>query len=298
MTDFYSEIKRIVTSTEVTKKYAKMTLFLVVITFAYNTFILPINLVAGGAGGLGVLFNALFSIDPAFVIFAISFFMFLLAFLFLDAEEVVATLFVAIVYPLLLKAFEGIDQIFLVDTSHTLVLVVFGAILTGVGQGSILRLGLNFGGLSVLSKVIYKYTRVSVTFINAFVNATIVVIGAFALGFLMILYAILFLVISRMISERVILGRSNNKTFKIISRAPVKIENFIHNELKHDVTIYDTYGVYKEKSKKLIMTVIPTSEFTILRDYVKSVDKNAFIFITDTYEAKRQDVMINENSVK
>ena len=46
------------------------------------------------------------------------------------------------------------------------------------------------------------------------------------------------------------------------------------------------------------MTVIPTSEFTILRDYVKSVDKNAFIFITDTYEAKRQDVMINKNSVK
>src|SRR5699024_8548605 len=136
------------------------------------------------------------------------------------------------------------------------------------------------------------------TFINAIVNATIVVIGAFALGFLMILYAIIFLVISRMISGRVILGRSNNKTFKIISRSPVKIENFIHNELKHDVTIYDTYGAYKEKSKKHIMTVIPTSEFTILRDYVKSVDKNAFIFITDTYEAKRQDVMINKNSVK
>lgn len=298
MTDFYSEIKRIVTSTKVTKKYAKMTLFLVVIAFAYNTFILPTNLVAGGAGGLGVLFNALFSIDPAFVIFAISFFMFLLAFLFLDAEEVVATLFVAIVYPLLLKAFQGIDQIFLVDTSHTLVLVVFGAILTGFGQGSILRLGLNFGGLSVLSKVIYKYTRVSVTFINAIVNATIVVIGAFTLGFLMILYAVLFLGISRIVSERVILGRSNNKTFKIISRSPVKIENFIHDELKHDVTIYDTYGAYKEKNKKLIMTVIPTSQFTILRDYVKSVDKNAFIFITDTYEAERQDVMINENSVK
>ena len=46
------------------------------------------------------------------------------------------------------------------------------------------------------------------------------------------------------------------------------------------------------------MTVIPTGEFTILKDYVKSVDKDAFIFITDTYEAKRQDVMLSKAIVK
>lgn len=298
MACFYDEIKRIVSDSEVTKKYAKMTIFLVVIAIAYNIFILPINLVAGGAGGLGVLFRALFGADPSLVIFLVSFMMFVLAFLFLDPEEVVATLFVAIVYPLLLKAFQGIDEILLVDNSHTLVLVIFGGVLTGFGQGSVLRLGLNFGGFSVLSKVLYKYTKVSVTFINALINAIIVLVGAFVLGFITILYAVLFLVICRVISERVILGRSKNKTFKIISKCPRKIEDFIQKELKHDVTIYDTYGVYKEKDKKLIMTVIPTGEFTILKDYVKSVDKDAFIFITDTYEAKRQDVMLSKAIVK
>lgn len=298
MNGFYDQIKRIINDTKITKKYAKMTIFLVVIAIAYNIFIIPINLVAGGAGGLGVLFKALFEVDPSLVIFSISFFMFVLAFLFLEPEEVVATLFVTIVYPLLLKAFQGIDEIILVDISHNLVLVIFGAILTGFGQGSILKLGLNFGGFSVLSKVLYKYTRISVTFINALVNGIIVLVGAFALGFLMILYAILFLIISRVISERVILGRSKNKTFEIISKCPRKIEDFIQNELKHDVTIYDTYGAYKEKNKKLIMTVIPTEEFMILKDYVKSVDEDAFIFITDTYEAKRQDVMLSKAIVK
>ena len=69
MACFYDEIKRIVSDSEVTKKYAKMTIFLVVIAIAYNIFILPINLVAGGAGGLGVLFRALFGADPSLVIF-------------------------------------------------------------------------------------------------------------------------------------------------------------------------------------------------------------------------------------
>ena len=132
MESFYDEIKKVIVNTETTKKYGKMAIFLGIIAIAYNVFILPVNLVAGGAGGIGVLFNALFSVDPAFVVFVISFFMFVLAFLFLDAEEVVATLFVAIVYPLFLKAFQGVDQILLVDIVLIAVLMINPKILLGL----------------------------------------------------------------------------------------------------------------------------------------------------------------------
>ena len=42
------------------------------------------------------------------------------------------------------------------------------------------------------------------------------------------------------------------------------------------------------------MVVVPTSEFLVLREYVKSVDKSAFMFIADTYEVKGQDISINK----
>ena len=122
----------------------------------------------------------------------------------------------------------------------------------------------------------------------------VVIIGGFTLGFSNILYALLFLIINRTVSEKVILGISKNKTFKIISSKYLNIEKFIQQELKHDVTIYDTYGAYEENDRKLLMVVIPTNEFTILRDYVKSVDKKAFIFVTDTYEAGGQDLTISQ----
>lgn len=294
MNSFYEEIKFIFTDPSVARSYAKMTVFLVISAVCYNLFILPIHLVAGGTAGLGVLFDALFGIDSSITLFIISFVMFVLAYLFLDAKQVVATLFIALVYPLLIKATSGLNAIFLIDQSHVLIMVIFSAIINGFAQGSLFKLGFNVGGLSIIPLIIYKYAKVSVTLSNSMINAIVVIIGGFTLGFSNILYALLFLIINRTVSEKVILGISKNKTFKIISSKYLNIEKFIQQELKHDVTIYDTYGAYEENDRKLLMAVIPTNEFTILRDYVKSVDKKAFIFVTDTYEAGGQDLSISQ----
>lgn len=294
MNSFYEEIKFIFTDPSVARSYAKMTVFLVISAVCYNLFILPIHLVAGGTAGLGVLFDTLFGIDSSITLFIISSVMFVLAYLFLDAKQVVAALFIALVYPLLIKATSGLNAIFLIDQSHVLIMVIFSAIINGFAQGSLFKLGFNVGGLSIIPLIIYKYAKVSVTLSNSMINAIVVIIGGFTLGFSNILYALLFLIINRTVSEKVILGISKNKTFKIISSKYLNIEKFIQQELKHDVTIYDTYGAYEENDRKLLMVVIPTNEFTILRDYVKSVDKKAFIFVTDTYEAGGQDLTISQ----
>ena len=64
---------------EYSMKYLKMVVALLLIAISYNIFVVPINLVAGGAGGLGVLFYNLFGIEPSIVIFLVSFLMFILA---------------------------------------------------------------------------------------------------------------------------------------------------------------------------------------------------------------------------
>lgn len=291
---FYNEIKLIFTDGSYGIKYGKMSLGLLLLAICYNLFICSIHLVSGGAGGLGVLFNYLFDIEPSLVVFFVSFLMFVLAFIFLNSDQVVSTFFVALVYPLMVKATSGITDIVFIDTSHVLLIVLFGAIFSGIGQGYIFKIGLNFGGFSVLAKIVNKYTKISVTMVNAVINGIIVVVGGFVFGIVMVLYAIIFIVISRYVSEKIMLGISSSKTFKIISSKYDIIEKFIYDNLGHDVTIYDTYGAYLNDDRKLIMVVVPTSEFLVLRDYVKSVDKSAFMFIADTYEVKGQDISINK----
>ena len=291
---FYNEIKLIFTDGSYGIKYGKMSLGLLLLAICYNLFICSIHLVSGGAGGLGVLFNYLFDIEPSLVVFFVSFLMFVLAFIFLNSDQVVSTFFVALVYPLMVKATSGITDIVFIDTSHVLLIVLFGAIFSGIGQGYIFKIGLNFGGFSVLAKIANKYTKISVTMVNAVINGIIVVVGGFVFGIVMVLYAIIFIVISRYVSEKIMLGISSSKTFKIISSKYDIIEKFIYDNLGHDVTIYDTYGAYLNDDRKLIMVVVPTSEFLVLREYVKSVDKSAFMFIADTYEVKGQDISINK----
>ena len=277
------------------KRYLRFLLALVLIAISYNLFIIPINLVAGGAGGLGVLFNNLFGINPSFIIFIVSFITFILAYIFLDLDQACSTLFVAAFYPVLVRVTSNVSDIFVIDTHHVLLMVLFGAILTGIGQGLIFKENLNIGGFSVFVFFFYKYTNISVTYTNAFMNGIVIILGAFFIKFSMILYAILFIFILRYVSERIILGVSSNKTFKIISSKYQRIEKYIHS-LGHDVTIYDTVGAYKGGDAKLLMTVVPTSEFILLRDYVRSVDTKAFIFVTNTYEVGMQDYSIRKGT--
>ena len=271
------------------KKYLKMIAALLLISITYNVFITPINLVAGGSGGLGVLLYNVFGVEPSLVIFAVSFIMFLLAFLVLDFEDILSCFVVAFVYPTFVKATSDISGLISFDDNSMLVVVVFGAILTGIGQGIVFKEGLNIGGFSVLAKVIHKYTKLSVTYCNAIINGIIIILGAFFVNISMVLYAIVFIVVLRYVSERIILGVSRNKTFKIISNKYEKIEKYIH-KLGHDVTLYDTVGSYNGDKRKLIMTVVPTSEFINLKDY----DKKAFIFVTNTYEVGMQDESIRK----
>ena len=70
---FYNEIKLIFNDSSYGKKYGKMSLGLLLLAVSYNLFICPINLVSGGAGGLGVLFRHLFGIQPSLIVFFVSF---------------------------------------------------------------------------------------------------------------------------------------------------------------------------------------------------------------------------------
>lgn len=277
------------------KKYLRMIAALFLTAVSYNLFVTPIHLVAGGSSGLGVLCNYVWGLDSSLVIFIVSIVTFIIAIFVLDLEEILCTFVVTFVFPVFVRLTSDISSIISFDSKSTLVMVVFGAILTGIGQGVIFKDGLNIGGLSVVAKAIHKYTGLSVTYCNAIINGTIILLGAFFIKISMILYAIIYIFILRYVSERIILGISRNKTFKIISSKYSKIENYIYSK-GHDVTLYNTIGSYKGGNKKLIMTVVPTSEFIDIRDYVKSVDKKAFIFVTNTYEVGMQDQTIRKEA--
>ena len=124
-------------------KYLKLTIFLFLLAVVYNMFLIPIHLVAGGSGGLGIIFNKLFGIEPYVIIFLVSSLMFLLSSIFLEVKQAFSTLYIVLMYPLFVKLVSFINFDNLSMGENVLTLVLISAILTGFFQGSIFKMGFN-----------------------------------------------------------------------------------------------------------------------------------------------------------
>ena len=79
---------------------------------------------------------------------------------------------------------------------------------------------------------------------------------------------------------------------QIVSDENKKIIKFIYEELNHDVTIYNVIGKYSNEKKKIIMSIIPTREYYIIREAIKQIDPDAFIVVCDSYEVKGMDITL------
>ena len=85
-------------------------------------------------------------------------------------------------------------------------------------------------------------------------------------------------------SDKMILGISDNKMCYIVSEKDEEIKEYIIKNLHHGATIYKARGGFKRKKGNIIMTVVPTREFYYLKDSLDRIDDEAFYIITDSYE--------------
>lgn len=280
------------------KRFAILGLAQLIGAINYNLFLNPTNIVVGGAGGIAIITKKLLGIEPSLMIFIVSFVLMILGIFFLSKEDIFAAIFITIFYPLFVELTKNIGGIFNFDLSSLLLVTIVAGVINGITSGLIYTTSLNTGGIGILSKIINKKRKGSISKTSFIINALIVAVGGFIFGINIVLYAIIFLYISKIVSERILLGISRNKMFYIISKKDEKIKKFIMEDLKHDVTMFDTKGKFLGEQQRAIMTIIPTKEYFLVKEGIKDIDKNAFVTITDSYEVKGQDIKINSVNPK
>ena len=84
--------------------------------------------------------------------------------------------------------------------------------------------------------------------------------------------------------EKVLLGISTKKAFYIITDKSFEIERFIIDELNHSVTIFNAKGGFLFKNKKMLLAVVPTKEYFVVKEGIHEIDPEAFFLVTDSYE--------------
>ncbi|MBQ6404904.1 MAG: YitT family protein [Bacilli bacterium] len=252
----------------------------------YNLFLLPLSLVTGGTGGIATITHYLYDIDPALMILILSLACCIISFMYLGVERTTGTLLASFLYPLMVKMTSNISTQFMIDTSDVLLVVLFAGVLSGVANGLMYKSGYSNGGFPVISQVLYEKFQISIAKSSMIINVIIVLVGAFFFGTTNALYAIIYLYINNIVMDRVLLGISTNKAFYIMTHKEEEIKDYIINNLHHTVTTFNVKGGFLEDKRKVILTVIPSSDYYKLTEGIKTIDEEAFFVATDSYQVE------------
>ena len=256
------------------------------VALAFNLFMSPNNLVAGGVSGFSLILKHFFGLNPSTIISVANILLIILSFLVLGKEKTKMTIWGSILFPIFVSLTEHLSTYISFKESEMILIAVFGGALQGLGAGLIFRAGYSTGGTDILNMIISKIFKISLGNSMFFTDGLIIVVGAFVFGFNHLMYSLIILYLISTITDKVVLGISDSKAFYIITSKEKEVKAFVINELKHGVTEFNAKGGYNSENQTVLMTVVPTREYYRLKEGIHNIDKNAFFVAMDSYEVK------------
>lgn len=256
------------------------------VALAFNLFMSPNNLVAGGVSGFSLILKHFFGLNPSTIISISNIFLIILSSIILGKEKTKMTILGSILFPVFVSLTEHLSTYISFKESEMILISVFGGALQGLGAGLIFRAGYSTGGTDILNMIVSKIFKISLGNSMFFTDGLIILGGAFVFGFNHLMYSLIILYLISNLTDKVVLGISDSKAFYIITSKEKEVKDFVINELKHGITELSAKGGYNSKNQIVLMSVIPTREYYKLKEGIHNIDKDAFFVAMDSYEVK------------
>lgn len=255
------------------------------LAFSFVMFILPLNIISGGMGGIGVILNNLFNIQPTIVIFILAWSLFVLGWVVMGTRFALKTLLSTIVYPIFVYLFSLMHDLQTITaTLDPFIGVIYGGVIGGVGVGLSFRAGGSTGGVDNIGMVVQKFFGFKVEQVIFVIDTTIIVLGGIFVSLEGALMGILAAFISMVLVDKVVVGNTSSILVYIISKEHDKINAAIHSVVNRGTTLIPSQGGYTKDKKLTIQTVVTHKEYSKLRAAVNQIDPDAFMIVTNAQE--------------
>lgn len=272
----------------------------------FPTFFSPASIIPSGLTGLAVIIADAMGIPQmtTIVYLIINVILFLIALKLFGWKFIVFT-FVGIGFYTLAMEYFAIPGIANVDpeeimTSYRLLYCLIGGGIAGVGQGIAFRMGGSTGGSDIAAKIINKFfpkikTGVAVLIINFIVvTTTILYTSSWIAG----LYAIIVSVISTITCDMVLDGSKTVRAFYIICDKDDEIAHGILERFHRGVTVIPAQGKFSNKEKRMLLCLVANHQAREMKEIVRSIDRNAFVFSTPVTETLGDGYFMKEASIR
>jgi len=245
-----------------------------------NSFTIANNLAEGGFTGIALLIYYLYEFPTGWVILFLNIPLFIIAWLYLGKNSLIYTILGTISVSVLIE----ITANFRIPTDDLLLAALYSGVTTGIGLGVILRNGGTTAGVDIIARLINKYFGISLGKIIFAFDIIVILVSAIFLGSKIAMYSLVGLFLTSRVIDLVQEGVNTAKAIMIISNESKVITDIITTELQRGTTLLEGHGGYTDYKKDVILCVVNRSEISRIKSIVKTIDKNAFVIVSDVHE--------------
>lgn len=251
--------------------------------YGLEAVLIPNNVSDGGITGISIVISELTPLTLGMLIAILN-----IPFIYLGYKQIGKTFAINSVIGIasLAVGTSLMHHVPTIITGDALLITVAGGIILGIGMGLALRNGGALDGIDMLAVLLSRKLPFSTSDLILFLNFFVFIVVSFVFGF----KGALLSAIAYYIASKVILiveeGLSGSKTYKIITKEPVRMVETIRDRLGRSATFNTVYGAYSHQEFQEITCVINRMEESKIKVIIREIDPNAFVTVYEVVEVK------------
>ncbi len=257
-----------------------LSLGMFILAVAIASILKPNGLITGGITGTSIILGKLLHTDYTIINYILSVSILIATYITLGKKEAKKIVVLSITFPLVLMIVSHLGWILVLDDK--LLISICYAVLAGAGCGLILRCGYSTGGTDSIGKIIHVklYPFISLSVIMTFLDMLVLIASIFVYNINTALYALVAQVVFLKTIDTIIFGIGNKLIkLEIISSASDEISKHIMYNINRGVSELKVVGSFTKESKTKLITICTPRESLLIKQFIASVDKAAFVAI-------------------
>lgn len=264
------------------KNYAIITFGVILVAIALVYFYAPNNLAAGGLSGVALIVNYLIpGITIGGMLFVGNAILYIIAFLIIGPEFGFKTIYASFGLSAIIWFMEKFFKPEAI-TNDLMLASIFGTILVAIGMAIVFNANASTGGTDILAKILNKYTTLNIGISLLMVDFLVTLLAGLIFGLDTGFYALLCVLVNGPMIDKLIAMFNAKKQVTVVSDKNNEISAYIKESLDRGCTHLKSAD--EVNGKDIIYTVLEKKEMGKLKEFIQSIDKEAFVTIAHIEE--------------
>ncbi len=275
----------------IVNNFIVLTLASFIFAFAWEAFMIPNGMSAGGMMGLcTVIQYATNGLIPAqYSYFAVNALLIIVAVIAMGIGFGFKTIYCIVMSSVAMEIIASIPEIHSVAgqffyVRETLLIPVIAGLLEAVGLGLVLRFGASTGGTDIIAVMVNKYWPVSLSKVFLISDIVIVTLLLFLpeKSFTDMVYGLVEIITFTALIDYVVGGNKSSYQLLVFSDHYADIADHITRNMNRGVTVLSAQGWYTRQEKNVLLILISRKQLSELTKVIKEVDPKAFMSVSST----------------